>query len=79
MPKLKLLLSTSSVTSSGVRPSSFWFCASLPAKASCVSTTPLGSPVEPDVKITKAAPRSISLRSALAEGAWSALSSAPDP
>ena len=57
-PKPKLRFSTSSVRSVGLKCSKLSICSNLPAKAAWLSTTPLGSPVEPEVKMMKAAPAS---------------------
>ncbi len=64
MPKLNVSFSTSSVTVDGPSPNTCWFCTSLPANAACESTAPFGVPVDPEVKITSAAPARRRRRSA---------------
>ena len=75
-PKLKVMFSTPSVRSAGPNPSRRSIRSILPWKASCAITTPLGAPVDPEVKTTSAAPRN-SARSggasaASADSAWAA-------
>ena len=73
-PKTKFNCSGSSTQSSAVMPSSRSSTASFAAKRACASTTPLGIPVEPEVKITSAASRN---SGRCGGGAWPTTSRRP--
>ena len=59
MPKLKVMLRTSSVRSLSPKERRLWIASSLPMNARCESTAPFGMPEEPEVNTMSAAPSRI--------------------